>query len=354
MNWLRSGEERVDYQDIGSDNRQNRLLNISDRTYFVCSIALFALFIALVVAASSIFMKNPYGNHDTERFYQMAQIIVSGATPYVDFQDPKPPLIFLVLTLPVMLGYETLGGLLFVGACNLVSSAIIMAMAWKMYGRFSGFIAGLLFTLNIAFAQGYFIMTEPFTIMFILLATYFAGFTPKRHYIAAGVLAGLAIGFKQYALLTVPLLIFLMWRNGDLKKVPHLVIGAMMPLVIIFGAIFLHFGMDAGMASLNWSFGVAATYITEENMGNVTSYRTNDPLMLTANLAMAASMFTSMVVIALAGVSKDRRLSAMEQYFLLSAIAFMLTLLVRQYLHYWVLALPFFAFLCSRLFRSDR
>jgi len=344
----------MDDHDTGHGNRQNRLLNIPDRAYFVCSIAMFALFIALVVAASSIFMKNPYGSYDTERFYNMARIIVSGATPYVDFQDPKPPLIFLVLTLPVILGCETLGGLLFVGACNLVSAILVTMMAWKMYGRFSGFIAGLLFTLNIAFAQGYFIMTEPFTIMFILLATYLVGFTPKRHYLAAGILAGLAIGFKQYALLTVPLLIFLMWRNGDLKKAPVLVIGVLMPLVIIFGVIFLHFGVEAGLSSLNWSFGVAATYITEENMGNVTSYRTSDPLMMTANLAMAASMFTSMVVIALAGVSKDRRLSTVEQYFLLSAVAFMLTLLIRQYLHYWVLALPFFAFLCARLFRSDR
>lgn len=338
-----------------SDQGQKRLLNISDRGYFFCCCALFALFICLVVAVSAIFMKNPWGNYDTKRFYTMAEIIVSGATPYLDFQDPKPPLIFFTLALPTLLGYEFLGGLLFVGACNLVSAIVVLKMAWQLYGRFAGFIAGLLFTLNIAFAQGYFIMTEPFTVMFILLATYFAGFTPRRHYLGAGVLLGLATGFKQYALLSVPLLLFLMWRNGDLKKAPVLIVGVLIPLVIMFGVIFQHYGVQAGMESLNWSFGVAATYVTEQNMSStVTSYRTTDPLMLTANLAMAASMFTSMVVIALAGIAKDRRLSRLEEYFLLSAVGFALTLLIRQYLHYWVLALPFFAFLCARLFREQR
>ncbi len=334
--------------------KPNRLLNISDRWYLIGCIVLFALFIGLVVGVSSIFMKNPWGNYDTARFYAMAEVIVRGATPYLDFEDPKPPLIFFTLAVPTLLGYEFLGGLLLVGACNLISAVVVLKMGWQLYGRFAGFIAGLLFTVNIAFAQGYFILTEPFTITFILLATYLVGFTPKRHYLWAGILLGIAIGFKQFALLSVPLLLFLTWRNGDLKKAPALMVGVLIPLILMFGAIFLHYGIDAGIASLNWSFGVSATYLTQENMGNVTSYRTTDPLMLTANLAMAASMFTSLVVIALAGVAKDRRLDALEQYFLLSAAGFALTILIRQYLHYWVLALPFFALLCSRLFRNDR
>jgi predicted membrane-bound dolichyl-phosphate-mannose-protein mannosyltransferase len=333
---------------------QGRLLNISDRWYFACCVLLFAAIIGVIVVASSLFMTSAWTTYDTARFYAMAEVIVRGATPYLDFQDPKPPLIFFTLSVPVLLGQKYLGGLILVGACNLVSAVLVTKMAWDLYGRFSGFLAGLLFTVNVAFAQGYFILTEPFTITFVLLATYFAAFTRERHYLWAGICAGLAIGFKQYALLSVPLLLFLMWRNGDLKKAPALLAGVLLPLIVIFAAIFAHYGVEAGVASLNWSFGVAATYLTEENMGAVTSYRTTDPLMLVANLAMAASMFTSIMVFALAGIAKDRKLSPTEQYFLLSAAGFALTLLIRQYLHYWVLSLPFFALLCARLFRNDR
>jgi hypothetical protein len=33
--------------------------------------------------------------------------------------------------------------------------------------------------------------------------------------------------------------------------------------------------------------------------------------------------------------------------------AIILTQLIRQYLHYWVLALPFYAILCARTFRNS-
>ncbi|WP_424358147.1 ArnT family glycosyltransferase [Methanocella sp. MCL-LM] len=337
-----------------SREQPDRLLNISDRQYFACCLLLFTLIIGAIVGASSLFMTSAWTTYDTARFYAMADVIVRGATPYLDFQDPKPPMIFFTLSLPTLLGQKYLGGLILVGLCNLVSAILVTKMAWDLYGRFSGFLAGLIFTVNIAFAQGYFILTEPFTITFILLATWLAGFTEKKHYLWAGICAGLAIGFKQYALLSVPLLAFLLWRNGDLKKTPALLAGVLVPLILMFAAIFLHYGVEAGVASLDWSFGVAATYLTEENMGTVTSYRTTDPLMLCANLAMAASVFTSLLIFALAGVAKDRRLDALEQYFLLSAVGFALTLVIRQYLHYWVLALPFFAFLCARQFRNGR
>jgi hypothetical protein len=42
---------------------------------------------------------------------------------------------------------------------------------------------------------------------------------------------------------------------------------------------------------------------------------------------------------------KNRKPDAYETYFILSAVGFSLTLLIRQYLHYWALALPFLAIL---------
>ena len=316
--------------------------------------ATFALIILVMLFASSLFMASQWATYDTARFYEMAKVIVSGATPYLDYQDPKPPLIFFTLALPELLGQEFLGGLLLVGLCNIVSAAVVFKIGWELYGRLAGLIAGLLFVLNIGWAQGYFVMTEPFTVTFVLLATYFAFCGRERHYFAAGLCAGAAIGFKQYALITVPLLVLGLYLNKDLKRVPALLAGVLVPLLVVFGAILVIYGAQALNASLYWSFGVAGSYIGEKEVEGVTSYRTGDPLMWAANIAMATSMFTSVIIVGLAGALRDRKLSTVEIYFLASGVCFALTILIRQYLHYWVLALPFFALMCARLFRDDR
>lgn len=287
--------------------------------------------------------------YDTDQFYKMAQVIINGATPYVDFQDPKPPLIYFTLTLPLLLGQKLLGGMLLVGICNLFSAAIVMKIGWKLYGRFAGLFAGLLFILNIGWAQGYFIMTEPFTVLFILLATYLALFCVNRHYFLAGLSLGVAICFKQYALIALPLLLLALYMNNELKHAPMLLAGTVLPVIVVFGAILATYGEQAMNAAIYWSFGVAGSYIGEADTDGIANYQ-SDPLMLLPSLAMAASMFTSLIVVALAGVFKDHRLKNEEVYFVLAGIGFALTILIRQYLHYWVLALPFFALLCARNF----
>ena len=331
-----------------------RFPRVSDRAFLAGAIALFGLVVLAMLLASSLFMGSEWATYDTARFYAMAKVIVNGATPYLDYQDPKPPLIYFTLALPVLFGQEFLGGLLLVGLCDLASAVVVLAIGWRLYGRGAGLLAGVLFTLNIGWAQGYFVMTEPFALLFVLLATYFALCSEKRHYFVAGLCAGVAIGFKQYALIAVPLLLIGLYLNRELRRAPALLAGVVVPLVAVFGAILAIYGAEALNASLYWSFGVAGSYLGEADVGGVTSYRTTDPLMLAANIAMATSMFTSVVIVALAGVLRDRKLSAAEVYFLLSALGFALTILIRQYLHYWVLALPFFAILCARLFRDDR
>jgi len=300
---------------------------------------------------SSFFMSDGM-TYDTSQFYKMAQVIVNGATPYVDFQDPKPPLIYFTLTLPLLLGQKFLVGMLLVGICDLASAALVMQIGWKLYGRFAGVIAGLLFVLNIAWAQGYFIMTEPFTVLFILLAAYFSLCSAKRHYFIAGLSLGIAIGFKQYALIALPLLLLAFYLNKELKHAPAFLAGVALPLIAVFGAILAAYGEHTMDAALYWSFGVAGSYIGEADTDGMTNYQSN-PLMLLPSLAMAVSMFVSLIFVAFSGVCRDHRLKSEEVFFLLAAVCFALTILIRQYLHYWVLALPFFALLCARIFRDN-
>lgn len=337
------------------DDSQVKGIHISDRAFFWGSTAILGVIIFTLVLVSSIFMEGDWASYDVQRFYAMAEEIVRGATPYLDYQDPKPPLIFFTLTIPIILGYKLLGGLLLVGLCNFISAILLMKIAWALYGRFSGFMAGLLFTANIAWAQGYFVITEPFTLVFILLSMYIMLFTDiSKKYLISGICVGIAIGFKQYALLMLPLSLYFMYRKGELHSALEFIGGAMLPLLLIFGAIFCIYGADAGQASLYWSFGIAGTYATQGSIGDVPGYRPSNPLIYVANLVLAISVFTSLLIIAIASFLHDRPVTFYETYFFLAGLAFSSTLLIRQYLHYWILALPFIALMCARLFRNRR
>jgi hypothetical protein len=327
--------------------------SLSDNAFLICAIILFTLVILAMLYASSLFMNNDSATYDTGRFFAMAKVIVSGSTPYLDYQDPKPPLIFFTLTVPLLLGQQFLGGLLLIGLCNLFSAIVVMKIAGKLYSREAGLVAGLLFLVNIGWAQGYFVMTEPFTILFILLATYFALFSEKRHFVWAGLCAGIAICFKQYALITVPLLLLALYLNKDTKKMPSFLAGVGLPLLAIFGSIFFVYGAQAMDASLYWSFGVAAPYVTRNKVDPVISTGT-DAVELALNVIIAI-IISATLYFGYNKFLKNRKPDANETYFLLSAVGFSLTLLIRQYLHYWALAVPFLAILwASWLFKGDR
>ncbi len=319
------------------------LPSLSDRSFFACSIVLFVFVILVMLYLSSLFMDNESAIYDTGRFFAMANVIINGDTPYIDYQDPKPPLIFFTLTIPLLIGQQFFGGLLLIGICNLISAIVVMAIAWKLYGRFAGLLAGLLFLVNIGWAQGYFVMTEPFTIVFLLLATYFALFSEKRHYLIAGICAGIAIGFKQYALIAVPLLILALYFEKAWSRMPVFLAGVALPLIAIFGSIFFVYGVQALDASIYWSFGVAAPYIARNKVDPVISTGT-DTIELALNILIAVIVSITLYL----GYNKflkDQTPGPGETYFLLSAVGFSLTLLVRQYLHYWALAVPFLAIL---------
>ena len=333
--------------------RLEPVTRLSPTTFFLGAIALFTLVILALLFASSLFMNNDSATYDTGRFFAMAKVIVSGATPYLDYQDPKPPLIFFILTVPILLGQQFLGGLLLIGLCNLISAVIVMKIAEPLYGRLAGLAAGILFLVNIGWAQGYFVMTEPFTILFVLLATYFALFSKKRHYVLAGLCAGIAIGFKQYALIAIPLLLLALYLNKETKRMPAFLTGVGFPLLLIFGSIFFVYGAQAMDASIYWSFGVAGPYITRNRVDPVISTGT-DAVELALNVVIAVIISASLYL----GYNrylKNNKLDANETYFLLSAIGFSLTLLIRQYLHYWALAVPFLAILwASWLFKEHK
>ncbi|WP_174591650.1 hypothetical protein [Methanocella conradii] len=322
----------------------------SDSAFLALSVIAYAIVSLLLALMAAWFLQNIWMIGDTKLFYRMAGVIISGGTPYVDFKDPKPPLIFFALALPALLGQQLYGGLLLVGTCNFLSALVAMCMGWKLYGRFQGFTAGLLLLVNMALAEGFFILTEPFALLFILLSVYALLF--MKNELLSGISAGIAIGFKQYALLLIPLAFFTFYRRGELRKASLLIAGIALPLLIVYGAIFLAYGPIACASSLYWSFDVADAYVTSSYLGDVPAYRAEDPLVALANLGLSAGMFIMLLAVAAASLLLDRPLSTHDEFFALSGAAFLSTLAIRQYLHYWALALPFIILLCVRSYRK--
>jgi len=339
---------------MGQDEHSGAF-RLSGAAFLLCAVLIYGLLTIVLIYLAALFTQSIWAIGDTRIFYRMAGVIVNGGVPYVDFMDPKPPLIYIVLTLPLMLGQKLAGGLALVGICNFSSSILIMAMAWKLYGRWPGFVAGLLFLLNMALAEGFFILTEPFSLVFILLSAYVLLFlNSDKKYFISGVLAGVAIGFKQYALLMIPLGLFFMYRNKETRGASSFIIGMLLPVLVIFGAIFLIYGADAGTSSLYWSFGVADTYMTQGSIGNVPAYRAPDTLVATADILLEIGLFITLITLALADIALDRAFTPAEEYFMLSGAAFLSMLAIRQYLHYWALALPFIILFCVRAYRHRK
>lgn len=333
--------------------REGNAFRFSEDAFFACAVAIYAGVSLMILLLSSAFMKGIWTVGDTKIFFKMADLIIGGGTPYVDFADPKPPLIFFTLAIPDILGDKVFGGLLLVVLCNLGSAILVMAMAWKLYGRLPGFAAGLLFMVSMALAEGYFIIIEPFTLLFILLATYILIFSShSKKYMLAGVCAGISIGFKQYALLMLPLALFYMYRKGELRGAIQLILGAIAPLLIIYAAIFLVYGTTAGTSALFWSFGIADEYMTQGSIDGVTLYQINDPLVRAADVLLEASLFMTLLTVAAVEFLRDRPVTPVEEFFFLAGLAFLSTLAIRPFLHYWALAVPFIVLLCVRRYRD--
>jgi hypothetical protein len=326
-------------------------IRLKDGRFFLYTALAYGAVALILTCFAAMFLQNVWMIGDTKLFFRMAEVVLSGGTPYVDFKDPKPPLIFFTLAVPTMLGQQLYGGLLLVGLCNFLSALVVMRMGQRLYGRLPGFAAGLVFLINMALAEGFFILTEPFTVLFILLSAYALLFMDKK-YLLSGLFAGVAVGFKQYALLLIPLALFYAYRRGHLKGFVSFTAGLLLPLLAIFGAIFIFYGADAGASSLYWSFGVADSYVTQGYLGDIPAYKAEDPLIALANFALEASLFVTLLAVALAGLVLESFLTPREEYIILSGAAFLGVLVIRQYLHYWALALPFIVLVCVRAYRK--
>lgn len=304
----------------------------------------------LIAAVMQTIDTGGWAGTDAERFHQMARMIINGFTPYVSFIDPKPPLLFFVVAAMDLVEPPGLLDLPVITAINITCALLVFYIGNKDYGYISGFAAGSLFLVVAAFTQGYFLFSEQFAILFLLLA-FIA--TRKSQYVYAGICIGLAFGFKQYAILGLIPLLYLMRAQGD-HRYHHMILPALIIGFSSFGMLLIFYGGNTMMNALHWTFGVAPAYISGQAIAEIPSYQTNN--LFSYALYLVSSIVIVLPVVVFSGASAIRRglRSPSEWTILLFIILLSGTLLIRQYLHYWILILPFLVLLACREFADNK
>ncbi|AFC99430.1 hypothetical protein Mtc_0666 [Methanocella conradii HZ254] len=301
--------------------------------YGIAVVAYGALFLALAIV-EEVLMRGIWMPFDIASYYGLA----SSAVPriYAILGDGAPSSLLLFDT-GALSGYRVF----IVGIICLACALLTMEMGRRPYGSVAGFLAGLLFTMNMALAQGHLTIGDSLALLFALLSAYSMVWSGK--YALSGFLTGLAACFKPLMLLLLPVTMAIMWRKGEMRPAFALIVAAALPLLAVAATAFVLYGNSTLAMAADSGF-EAVGFLTDEG------YRPPDPLMAVAGIALSACMLTSMFPLALLGFSRSHGL--LEEYCLAVGLCFILAIPLKQYLQYWFIALPFLALLCAGAFKA--
>lgn len=229
-----------------------------------------------------------------------------------------------------------------VSALCLAGALVVMETGRSMYGSVAGFAAGLLFALNMALAQGHLNIGDALAILLVLLSACVLFCADRGHkYALSGLMIGLATCFKPLMLVLLPVALAVTYRYNKPERSLAIVAAAALPLIAAGALAFALYGDCTPAAAANSGF-EAAGFLTDEG------YRPPDLLMAVGNIALSACMLTSLLPLALLGFS--RRRGPFETYCLAVGLCFIAAIVLKQYLQYWFIALPFLALLCASAF----
>lgn len=220
------------------------------------ALAAITFLVAFALRYPSLYEPRWYG--DEGIFAAIAQNMREGRTLYAQAWDNKPPLIYFTYA-----GIQSLFGTgmfalhLMTTGVVLATQAGVMAVAALLYGRRRALAAGLLFAvvMDTPVIEGDLAMTETFMILPTTLAMLAFVVAERRAperglplYVAAGLLLGVAAGFKQVAVfdLAAVALMIALTHERPLR--------ALVPLACGFGAV------QAGIAAFFIAEGAFSGY----------------------------------------------------------------------------------------------
>ena len=326
-------------------------IRISPATKIVAGLLSYCILAAVIdiIMYSLQVHSSSWTSLDADRFHQMARMIIDGFEPYVSYIDPKPPLLFFTVALMDIISPAGSIDILLMTILNVICTLLIWKIGWEDYGCLAGYTAGLLFLITSVFTEGFFLFSEQFTVLFLLFALIMAR---RMHFTASGVFLGLACGFKQYALLAVIPLLYLMWANND-RRFHHLLLPVTLIIGGMFAALYLVYGAVVGYNAVYYTFLIAPMY----NTGNVTTFSTyvpETPIAYAANILFSIVIVLPTLLFAVASTVNKGFRTQNETALGIMVLVLFSTLLIRQYLHYWILLMPFLTLLACREFADPK
>jgi hypothetical protein len=195
----------------------------SRSTAIYAALAVLVLLLALALRVPSFYEPRWYA--DEGIFAAIAQNMREGRTLYAEAWDNKPPLIFVTYAL---IQYVFGAGVLPLHAVTavvvLATQAGVMAIALRLYGGWRSLAAGLAFALvmctpiiegNLALTETYMILPVTLAVLVFVLAQDRGIKQRDRWYAAAGVLASLAISYKQVAIFDAAAIGTMIWLTHE-------------------------------------------------------------------------------------------------------------------------------------------
>jgi hypothetical protein len=301
--------------------------------YYGIATAAYGLILLTLAAIEGVLMRGLWRPFDIASYYGLAASATSSISAILDSVVSSPMLLF---DAGFFSGYSVF---ITVAFC-LASAVLVLEMGRRLYGGAAGFLAGLLFTLNVAGAQGHMTIVEAMALTLALLSAYALLFKDGR-YVVPGLCAGIAACFKPLAVLLLPASLFFIYKRGGSRDLLVFAGAALLPLILIAMAALMVFGSNTLTMAADSGFEAVGLLMEED-------YRSPDALMAVANIVLSACLLASLLPLALLGFSREHGLS--EKYFLAAGLCFVATVVLKQYLHYWFFALPFLALLCVGAF----
>ncbi len=302
---------------------------MSRAAYYGLSTAAYGLVLLALAAFEGVLMRGLWRPFDIASYYGLAASAASSIGAIMDFAASPP---MLLLDGSFFAGY----GIFVTAAFCLASAVLILEIGRRLYGDAPGFLAGLLFVLNVAGAMGHMTIAEALALTLALLSAYTLLFSGMHA--VTGLCVGAAACFKPLALLLVPASLLFMYKKGRPGDLLVLAGTALLPPVLIVMAALVACGDNVLSAAASSGF-EAVGLITEKD------YRSPDALMAVANIVLSVCMLASLLPLALLGFSREH--GPAQRYMLAAGLCFIAMVALKQYLHYWAFALPFLALLCA-------
>ena len=285
----------------------------------------------LVFAAFAVLVLTKPITQDEGVFLTIGKYLNQGWLPYQDMVDHKPPAIHFLFAALFMVFGTSVWVIKIALIASVAGTAVLLGKISELLKPGAGWYAATIFLFLMTQFEGYFLITEPFMLLPLLLCIWLIlrWSQSGRSMFVAGVCAAIVTLFKQTGILSVLPLLLLVYKAPK-KSIMSLVAGFVVPFLAL--GIYLFAKREIGEA---WHQVVTLTLMSypREPLGYILQS-------LKTNFTWTLPIW----MLALVGLSTKIPNKKILGALVLLPLPFMF---FRHYPHYWVQVLPFVALISA-------